>query len=553
MPYTIAFLNPWRNSAENQAFNSIRIAAQRLGHALVHCSNSMDIEACDPDFVLAIASTQAKLTRHPTFGVIHEGRPRFLLSREFFTNLLTYDGYLTISDSVRRFLENVLVGVGRRSEIGTFYNTPHRLTLNAPVRELAAEGRLRLTYFGTNWDQRQWDLFQYLDREGLVEVYGPAKAWSRLTGGSYRGAVPFDGEGPQRTYARNGAGLVLLSEQHLRDDVISNRVFEIASVGAVAVACDTPWLRRRFGDSLYYFDQRAAPARVGERLRDILREVAGDPAGAAERGRRARAIFEAEFSADVLLANAVRYFEAWRARRVAPDRRDHADVSVIVRAGGRSMAILGRALGSLRDQTYGRVTAIVVMWRDMDPAPLQQFATGAVVSLRIVRCPGGGRSTTLSAGLQAVETPYFAILDDDDAWFPTHLERAFEVFRDAPGTRLVITGGIREAATAFPIMGGGQERRRVDRFGFPGRGASAWQISAAFLPNAFVAESSLLDWRLLGDPTMATAEDSHLVLGLAAKATPRFSYAATAIQYESDDGSHFLDHPQRHEDEVTLF
>src|SRR5215475_6248898 len=104
MPYTIAFLNPWRNSAENQAFNSIRIAAQRLGHALVHCSNSMDIEACDPHFVLAIASTQAKLTRHPTFGVIHEGRPRFLLSREFFTNLLTYDGYLTISDSVRRFL-----------------------------------------------------------------------------------------------------------------------------------------------------------------------------------------------------------------------------------------------------------------------------------------------------------------------------------------------------------------------------------------------------------------------------------------------------------------
>jgi hypothetical protein len=73
------------------------------------------------------------------------------------------------------------------------------------------------------------------------------------------------------------------------------------------------------------------------------------------------------------------------------------------------------------------------------------------------------------------------------------------------------------------------------------------------MPNAFVAETALLDWRLLTNPEMATAEDSQLVLGLAAKAPPQFNYAATAIQYESEDGSRFLQHPQRHEDELTLF
>lgn len=553
MGYKIAFLNPWRNAAENQAFNSLRIAAERLGHILVHCSNSMDIEACDPHFVLATASTQAKLTRHPTFGVIHEGRQRFLLSREYFTNLLTYDGYLTISDSIRRFLENVLVGVGRQCEIGSYYNVPHRLSVSAPVHQLASERRLKLTYFGTNWDKRQWELFRHLDRERLLEIYGPPAAWGHLSGGSYRGAVPFDGEAPQRTYARNGAGIVLLSEQHLRDDVISNRVFEIASVGAVAVACDTPWLRKHFGDSLYYFNQHDTAGRITERLREILFEIQEHPAAAADRAQRAREIFETQFSADVLLQRAVQYFDAWKRPRTAPDRGTHPDVSVIIRCGGRSVIVLGRALSSLRDQTYGRVTAILVMWRDFDPAELQRFVTGGLVDLRVVKCPGGDRSATLTAGLQAIETAYFAILDDDDAWFPTHLERVFEVHRRFPSTRLVITGSVQETSTVSSILGGGEERRRVHRFGFPTKASTAWEISGAFRANAFVAETALLDWRLLANPEMATAEDSHLVLGLVAKAPPRFNYAATAIEYESEDGSRFLQHPQRHEDELTLF
>ena len=553
MSYKIGFLNPWRNCAENQAFNSLRIAAERLGQVMVHCSNSMELEASDPDFVLATSSIQPKLTRHPTFGVIHEGRDRFLLNRTYFTNLLTYDGYLTVSDSVRAFIENALVGVGRKSEIGFFYNVPHKVAFSAPVQELAAKGHIKLTYFGTNWDKRQWELFRHLDRLGLVEVYGPGAAWANLSSRTYRGAVPFDGEAPQRTYANNGAGLVLLSEQHLRDDVISNRIFEIASAGAVAVACDTPWLRNNFGDSVYYFNQHDTPARLAERLREIWFEIHENPDAAADRAKRARAIFEARFCADVLLRNAVDYFEAWRDARSVTNRTTHPKVSVIVRCGGRSLDVLQRALRSLRDQTYGRGSAILVMWRDFDTAALQCLVGGGLAEIKIVRCPGGSRSRTLSAGLQAVDTPYFALLDDDDAWFPTHLERVFEVLQAWPETRLVITGAMQEIKTPFPVLGGGEERRRVHRFGFPTKATRALTISGAFAPNAFVAERALLNWRLLEDPPMATAEDTHLVLGLVGQSPPRFNYAATAIQYESDDGSRFLDDPRRHEDELTLF
>jgi len=551
MTYKLAYLNPWRNAAENQAFNSLRVAASRLGVTLIHCTNSMDLDGCEPDFVLATASTQPKLTRHPTFGVIHEARDRFLLNREYFNNLLTYDGYLTISDTLRDFLGNILTGIGRQCEIGEYYNVPHRVDLQAPVESLAAEGRIRLTYFGTNWDNRQRELFQHLDQEGLIDIYGPQQSWSYLSDSAYRGVLPFDGEAPQRTYAQNGAGLVLLSESHLRDDIISNRVFEICSAGAVAIACDTPWLRKHFGDALYYFDQRAPARHITQRLRDILFEIQEDPAAASARAAEGRKVFENRFSAEVLLTNAIQYFERWRHARVSRDRRLDPAVSVIVRCGGR--ATITRTLQSLKEQTFGRVKALLVQWRDFDVAPLRHLLGDALIELHTISCPGADRSATLSAGLKAIETPYFAILDDDDCWFPTHLERVFDTFRTHPDARLVVTGWLKEYEKPFSVMGGGVERRRINGFGVPGPGASIWDLGAALAPSGFVAEASLLDWRLTADSHMVTGEDSALEIGLVAKQFPRFSYAATTVQFHSEDGSRFLDDPRRSEDMLTLW
>jgi hypothetical protein len=45
MAYKIVFLHLCRNCAENQAFNSIRIGAERLGHILFPCGSSMGLAA----------------------------------------------------------------------------------------------------------------------------------------------------------------------------------------------------------------------------------------------------------------------------------------------------------------------------------------------------------------------------------------------------------------------------------------------------------------------------------------------------------------------------
>ena len=54
----VGYLNPWKHAAENQAFRSLQEAAARIGHELIHCADSDEIELLQPDFVLATASTQ---------------------------------------------------------------------------------------------------------------------------------------------------------------------------------------------------------------------------------------------------------------------------------------------------------------------------------------------------------------------------------------------------------------------------------------------------------------------------------------------------------------
>ena len=330
----IAFLNPWRNASENQAFRSLQIAAARIGHEVVACTNSDDLEQASPEFVLAVASIQPKLTRFPTYGVIHEPRDRFLGTKEYFRNLLTYDGYLTISDTLRAFLAHLMHGVGRPTPIGFYFLTSQENVPDPDFLSRLERGDVRLTYFGTNWDKRRARFFQQLSQRPDVEIYGPEQAWQGIRPEAYKGAPPFDGISPQNIYRQNGVGLVLLSDKHLADDIISNRIFEITSVGAIAVCCRMSWLERCFGDSVYYFDPHCSDRALVDQLGKIVDQIKANPAEAFSRARRAQRIFQEQFSAEKLLQSAVAYHSEVQSapgpRYTSADAPDPL-ISVIVR------------------------------------------------------------------------------------------------------------------------------------------------------------------------------------------------------------------------------
>jgi hypothetical protein len=553
--YRIGFMNPWREKAENQAFRSLEEAARRIGHEFIHVTTSDEVLAADLDFVIAVASTQPKLTHLPTFGAIHEPRSRFWEKPEYFDNLVSYDGYLTIADTLHTFLNAFCAGLGRPQHVGSYYNTPQRQgDLAADVEGLAAKGALNLCYFGTNWDPRSRPLFRALVKRDWMRIYGPQESWDYLQGERYFGSPPFDGYGPQREYAAHGVGLAVLSRGHALDDVISNRIFEITSVGACAICPDIPWVRKHFGDTVWYFDPQATTHETAEQISAAMDAIVGDPKTAAEKARAARAIFEAEFCGEVMIANAVRYFEDWKERggRAHPPAASPL-IDVIVRVGSRPVETIRRAIQSLEDQTAGRFRVLFVRFRDLDLTPITDAAWTRIESFKVFDLPGGGRSATMSFGLKQVDAPLFCMLDDDDFFLPAHFDGLLRAADGVPEGKVYAYSGILDVEEMQPGDDAAEkERRRIFNLR-PGAG-DAWMIMGAFAPHGYLASSSLIRHIDLDGWTMHTAEDTLVNVMLAANAEPRFSYRATAAHVVgSANASNYLETSTRQEDLFETF
>ena len=552
--YRIGFLNPWRDKAENQAFVSLQEAAGRVGHELVHVTTSDEILAAAPDFVIAVASTQPKLTHIPTFAAVHEPRTRFWEKAEYFQNLLTYDGYMTIADTLYDFLTAFCAGAGKAQHVGRYYNTPQRQQIVTDVEGLAARGALSLCYFGTNWDPRSRPLFRALINKDYMRIYGPADSWEYLQGQKYFGSPAFDGNSVQREYAAHGVGLAVLSRGHALDDVISNRIFEITSVGAVAICPDIPWVRKNFGDTVYYFDPNGTVYEIFEAIDAAMQAIAADTAEAARKARAAREIFERDFAAEVMIANAVTYFEDWKARggKSSPPA-DSPLIDVVVRVGGRPVATILRAIQSLEDQTAGRFRVVFIRYKPLDLSAITDMPWTRIEGFKVVDIPGGDRATTMSGGVAAVEAPLFALLDDDDFLLPDHFSSLLRAARGSPPDRVFAYSGFLDVEES--VAGedpGARERRRI--FNLEPAHGDAWSIMGAFAPNGFLASAALLDHLDLTGWTMHTAEDTLLIATLAAHGEPRFSYRATACHVVGSEGaSNYLETPTRQEDLFQTF
>lgn len=548
--YRIGFLNPWKDKAENQAFRSLQEGARRIGHELVHVTTSNEIHAANLDFVIAVASTQPKLTEVPTFGAIHEPRSRFWEKPEYFQNLLSYDGYMTIADSLQKFLNAFCAGAGKPQHVGFYYNTPQKQEIAADIEGLAARAELGLCYFGTNWDPRSRPMFRALVRSDYMRIYGPQESWAYLQGHRYFGSPPFDGNAAQREYAKHGVGLAVLSRGHLLDDVISNRIFEITSVGAVAICPDIPWIRRHFGDSVYYFEPNQPVQAVSGQIDAAMQAIAAHPAEAADKARRARAIFEAQFSSEVMLASAVTYFEEWKQRG---GRREPAAesplIDVVVRVGGRPTEIIERAIRSLEAQTAGRFRVVFVRYKPIGLETVTGAAWERIERFEVMDCFGGDRARTMVAGLRAITSDYFAFLDDDDFVLPNHFQSLIRQIPDAAPGRLFAYSAFMDVAEAAPgaeALEG--ETRHIPEGIAPAHG-DAWSIMGAFAPNGFLASRELLQFLDLDGWSMHTAEDTLMIITLAAHGEPRFTYRATACHVTGSVGaSDFNNTPTREED-----
>jgi hypothetical protein len=551
--YRIGFLNPWSEKSENQAYLSLRIAAQRIGHELVQVTNSDEIIVANLDFVLAVHPNQPKTTEVPTFGVIHSPRALLLKHDYYGQNLLTYDGYLTIMDTVDQFLRAICAGAGRPPHIGYYLNSPQRQFLRCDIEEIVALDALRLCYFTTNWDLRSRPLFRSLARRSYMRIYGPAQGWDYLDGTAYRGSVPFDGHSVQEVYARFGAGLVTLSKHHALDDVISNRIFEISSVGAAAICPDIPWIRKHFGDTVLYYDAFGPVVTAVQQIDDAVAKIARNPHRAAEQADKARLTFEEKFAAEVMLDNAVTYFEEWRERAGKPvDPANGPLIDIIVRVGGRTESVVSRTIRSIEAQSEGRFRVILVRYKPIDLGEITRTSWRRIEGFEVVDELGGGRAATLTRGLRAVRSALFAVLDDGDFWLPGHITALLAQIEQTPPGRAYAYSGyltVDEPAPGEPATA--RERRHIASME-PING-DIWKIMGTFASHCWLASSGLLRFIDLDDWPLSTAEDSVLQASLMARADPLFSYRATACSVRGSEGTLHFGNATRAEDVFECF
>jgi hypothetical protein len=490
----IAYLNPWKNAAENQAYFSLAAAARKLGHEVIDCRTATDVEGSSVDFVLSVASSIPKVVDVPSYLVVHEPGKRFLGNSFYLNNLLTYDGYLTVSDSLNRLVRDISVGAGRSANIGFYYNTPQISDTVSDIVSLVRGDELRIVYLGTNWDRRLPALFKALDSQGILRVHGPEASWKADNYVSYAGALPFDGVAPQRAYAESGMGLVLLSADHLREDVISNRIFEICSVGALAVCPDTPWIRKWFGDSVLYFDPAAAPSAISEQVLTHHRHCQENPGQARIMAGKARAIFERHFAAERMIENAVAYHAAAQNAKLEllSALGEAPAITVIVRCGGRPVEMVRQAVDSIRRQTFGRFRVIFSKYHQLDLSTISNV-DAKIQSFTEILTEGGGRAATLNAGLSAIHTEFFAVLDDDDFWLSDHVESLFLAARMGdPNFDVAFAGSVCIDRQGTQIERALIWDRNIYAFGFRDTPRTVSDITGEFSSNCFIARSDTL-------------------------------------------------------------
>jgi glycosyl transferase family 2 len=534
--------------AETEFSKRICYAISNLGWEAVEVGSSAEIKHFDPDFVIALHFRTPKLTKYPTYGSMVTPPVYFAQEDQFLKNILSYDGYLSSSDHISSWLRDILYHTPKKHFIAPWYTACH----NVPYRRPQIT-KPRLLYTGTNWDgPRYRELFERLDAEPYVDIYGPTNAWCYLKN-SFRGLLPFDGISMFDALHSAGVGLCLHRKEHCDAATPSSRIFEIVASGAIAICQDHPFIRENFGDSVLYLDPAGETAAVSQQISKYMHWIAENQEQAFNLSKRAYDIYSKKYTLEKLLSELVPHHERIVAqkniRRAPTGARKDNGVQFIVRVGDRESTYVERALDSLSSQTYGSTGVLLVQYGDVPNLRQLLKKYDEQLHIKILNVPYNGfRSTQLWAGLQAVSAEYFGILDDDDVIHPYHVDSLLQLLERSDNYGVAYSGSIRiwesrhgqnELQPSDEVRSEPAELTYFEPFDLNRLVA----LNNFITSNAFIARSSLLK-DLGDDPRLPLLEDLFLLLHLCRKAAFVFSYEATCEFYwrhHRDDNTVLLD------------
>lgn len=562
--FKVALLNPFPNqsfTAERECIKRIQIACWNLGWECVEAITSDDALSAEPDCVLAMHECTPKLTHLPTIGLawnppdFHQNDP--VRTR----NLLTYDGYLAGSESVRQYIGDLLFSTGKRTPISDWNFLPTSPSTEYQEVNLASPA---LFYIGVHWDRdRHANLIPSLAASLPLHLYGDPQSLS-VYGDCYKGRIPFDGVSVFREIRKAGIALCLHRPEHLRCETPSMRVFEAAAAGAVIITEDSRFFRTHFGESLLYIDAQEKLASRVEQIASHYQWILSHPDKAAAMASAAHGIFQRKFALEASLSNLPDFVGKVRKQMQqgpSGNVQDHASIEVIVRVGSRDVGYIKRSLDSLANQTYSNLCVTLVAFRPVQglEALVRAYAI-KFKSIRLIAAPDTGfRSTALWTALQHLQADYFCMLDDDDSLHPNHLASLARKLEQQEDAGVAYSGVIQvqdepghyyrqwnfEGDLSEPI----KELRSLIFFE-PFRGDKLARLDNYLTSNCWLARSQLIRSDDLEDPKLVVGEDVMLLLMFLSRTAFAFTWRPTACWHwrsSSRDNSGFDDEVHRHE------
>lgn len=508
----VAIQNPFAGQwvAETELSRRLYLAAVGLGWEAAEVHTAADLKAVQPDFVIALHNNSPKLAEYPTYGCMWNPPAFFEGTERYVKQVLTYDGYLTSSKAIDRWLHHLLYTTPKPFFTAPFYTSCPRCSYLPPQLE-----QPQLMYLGSNWDgSRFQDLFERLDSLDYMAIYGNPDGWRYLTS-AYRGTLPYDGESVLKALNQAGVGLCLHRAEHRQAALPSMRIFEIVAAGAVAICGEHPFIRDAFGDSVFYINPEDGSAKQVDRISDYMQWIRQNPQAAVEMSAAAHDIFLRQFTLEKLLADLVPHHQALMERRRCTLTHSPT-VQIFLNWESGCPDALEASLQSIARQTYPNCSVTIA--HSEPNLNLDNQLSLIKFPVQLLELSHLNQSASLWAKLNAVRTEYFTFLSSDHCIHPNHIHSLVSLLNQNPDQGAAYSGVLDQPIFFQPF-----NLDQLLTFNF--------HISLSCL----MVRRSLLDPILQQDPQLDRYAEWCFLLHLAQRTPFLFSYEATCeVQAAAD-------------------
>lgn len=371
MKFAITYFSPIH--PEMEICRRIEVAAKNLG---IECyfigpngiafQNGKHISELAPDFLLEFDPAHVCLFDTFTYHLLW-----FVPGLVSNDHAIPYEIFSKNCDDHLAFPSNVAIDFYKHcyDTVNVNYlfpSVPYNYVLEPKVISGKSGDKYKAFYAGINVDSktvRHAEIFQYLDKNNLVDLYGPKeingkKNWVGFS--SYRGEIKFDGHSMMDTANKAGITLALHHKVHASFSMPTNRIFEGLAAGTLVITDRMHFIEDNFGDTVFMLDADLSQYEKAVQIHKIIDWANQNPELARQKIKQAQKIFMEKFELTRVIQSICSQHEARRKALLdcSLEKCQNKDVTVILEYYDEKS--LEKQIQNIFNQDYPYIKILVI-------------------------------------------------------------------------------------------------------------------------------------------------------------------------------------------------